>query len=263
MHLRGALLAAAWAWIGALPAWAMSPAPGAETLFTQLEHADAAVVARLARIEPDGLVLAVDSVIRGNAPGSLRVPVETGSPFELLDPSRRYIVLLQRDRAGDYRLPLGGLSVLSVPQGELSEAIAAAESYVQAGDRTEERRAALLRAAGSRSEYVQRSAVVGLTLLGMMDRAVVGQLVSQLDAGRLTEPEACRMVIRSVAVVEAVEHGPFLERRIRDRRERPTLRESALFALFVMDPSSARRVAASLGPASTPSLEALRRSLGM
>ena len=246
---------------GATPVRAMSVAPGSETLFTQIERADTVVLARLRAAEPGALIFSGEQVLRGGTGAELRVVLPDGQAMGGLTPRSRYLLMLNRVADGSFTLPLEGLSILRVADADLPETLDAVRAWVRDREDPVSARATLVTFASARSAFIQRSAIMGLTHLQLMDRPALQLLVNQLAAGRVVEPEARQMIVRFVGVMGATEHQGFLVARIRDTAETSELREAALFALDFMDPGAARALAPDIERTGTPALRALMRSL--
>ena len=253
-------LIAALAWTA--PVWALSFAPGSETLFTQLEMSDSVVLARFRSAGSDGLRFSAETVLHGTAGQEVRIRLSEGqTTLNGLEPTERYLLMLKGAGDGTFTLPLESFSVLRVSEAELPETLSAVRAWVQDGENPAARRATLVRFATASAPFLQRSAIMGLMHLQLMDRASLESLVDRLAAGRIVLPEARQLIVRFTGVMGATEHRSFLTSRIRDRGETSELREAALFALHAMDPSAARALAPEIESGAIPDLRPLLRSL--
>ena len=246
------------AWAGS--ARALSIAPGSETLFTQLERSDTALLARFAGAEPGFVTFVVDQVLQGRAGSEARVKLSEGqTTLSGLEPGRRYLLLLADLPDGSFALPLDSLSILSVPERDLPETLAAVRAWDREGQDPAAKRATLMRFATARSLFLQDSAVMGLTHLRLMNRDALRDLMEPMVSGRIAHPRARETLVRFAGVMGATEHRERLMDRVRDVGETQALREAALFALHAMDPEAARELEPTL--AANAGLNALMRSL--
>jgi hypothetical protein len=244
------------------PVWALSLPPGARTLFMQIEMSDSIVLARFRAASSDSASFSTEQVLHGSAGPEVRVRFPEGrTTLGNFKPTERCLLMLERGENGTFALPLDSFSILRVPDDELSETLSAVRAWVQSGEDLASRRATLVRFATARAPFLQRSAVMGLTLLQLMDRPTLRSLVDRLAADRVVDAEARELIVRFTGVMGATEHRSFLTSRVRDRTETRELREASLFALHAMDPSAARELAPEIQSGAIPDLRPLMRSL--
>jgi hypothetical protein len=220
------------------------------------------VLARFRSAGSDGVSFFAEEVLHGSAGPAVRVRLPEGrTTLGSFKPTERYLLMLERAGNGTFTLPLDTFSILRVSDAELPETLSAVRAWVQSGEDLASRRATLVRFATARAPFLQRSAVMGLILLQLMDRPTLRSLVDQLAAGRVVDAEARQMIVRVTGALGATEHRSFLTSRIRERTETQELREAALFALHAMDPSAAGALAPEIESGAIPGLRPLMRSL--
>jgi hypothetical protein len=228
----------------AASAYATDIPEGGDAVYHQLRGSSDAVIADL-RPSTVGYLFEVVQQLRGTAPTSFYLDVDSAEEKEALRPGQRYLLFLEKGRSGP-QLALSYYSAVAIEAADTAAYADFIRSYVKLMSDKASLKPLLLRSAGGVLPYISYSSVSDLASLGLLTSTDVTSLARMMDAGQITDGRAKAVIIGQVVKFRLTDLVPMLERLAGDRAQTILVRSRSLDALSQLNATDALRNVARL-----------------